>query len=72
MSKLPNPDEMAEFEQGYDLIAPKFLRDWFAGMAMQSLVIQKYVQNEAGRDEVATIAYDVADAMIKARKKPGA
>jgi len=41
------------------------LRDWYAGMAMQSLL----GENVRNLDYVAVDAYDMADAMLKAREK---
>jgi len=52
--KKPTADEIA-------------LRDWFAGLAMASLLGTK-----GGFDEcVATSAYEMADAMLKARENDG-
>jgi len=46
------------------------LRDWFAGQAMQGLVIDKSFIDlySAGATSVAQQAYLVADAMLKARE----
>lgn len=41
------------------------LRDWFAGMAMQGMLAAAENHNT---DELAVYAFDVADAMLKARE----
>ena len=44
------------------------MRDWFAGLAMQGLVAGVY--HESGNYEnTAHMAYELADAMMKARDK---
>lgn len=42
------------------------LRDYFAAKAMQALVSDHLRSN---RDDIALAAYDMADAMLRARKK---
>lgn len=42
------------------------LRDWFAGMALQGLCASCY--ETMTDDGIACTAYEIADAMIKARK----
>ena len=49
------------------------LRDWFAGMALQSY-IQINAQGEVGNDDIRDVylsqaAYEIADAMIKIRNQ---
>jgi len=51
--------------QGYPIHHGMSLRDWFAGMAMQSLVKPA---NNLGVTELAQLAYGFADAMLKARE----
>ena len=43
------------------------LRDWFAGMVMGPLTVSD-ARVEFSRDDDAEMAYDIADAMIAARK----
>lgn len=49
------------------------LRDWFAGQALQQFVDQRdhnvwaHERSAAARAEMATAAYNIADAMIAAR-----
>lgn len=42
------------------------LRDYFAAKAMQSLTIQ-YFESAQTSDEIAEMAYTIADKMLKAR-----
>ena len=42
------------------------LRDWFAGMALQSIVLS---HDSSGVDVVATTAYQYADAMLAERSR---
>ena len=44
------------------------LRDWFAGMAMQGLLADRSWQAMT-TDQVAGVAYCMADAMLKERSK---
>lgn len=43
------------------------LRDWFAGMALQGLLASDSETQSMKFDEAAELAYDHADAMLKAR-----
>jgi hypothetical protein len=45
------------------------LRDYFAGQAMVGIVISREFQ---GFGTIATVAYEIADAMLEARTKPAA
>jgi hypothetical protein len=45
-----------------------YLRDYFAAKAMQSIVNNYMVSQDAGL-EIATKAYEIADAMLKERNK---
>lgn len=40
------------------------LRDWFAGLALQGLVTNQHLSNE----QLAVVAYTLADEMLKVRK----
>ena len=44
--------------------APSDLRDWFAGQAVGSLIL-----NATQRPTAISVAYEVADAMLEAREK---
>ena len=44
------------------------LRDWFAGMVIQSLAMSFASDITWDADEQANIAYAIADAMMEARK----
>lgn len=51
------------------------LRDWFAGMAIADIVKQSTISLGDGEvwipaDQMARVAYDMADAMLAAREKP--
>lgn len=43
------------------------LRDWFAGMALQAYLACSAAPRAHGYDDYATTAYEMADAMLKAR-----
>lgn len=43
------------------------LRDWFAGLAMQSFIGDKRIEFPLDEDLVSMRAYEVADAMLEAR-----
>ena len=45
------------------------LRDWFAGLAMQSLIGDKRIEFPLDEQLVAMRAYEVADAMIIERER---
>lgn len=49
--------------EGYTIQEGMTLRDWFAGMALQGLVMNAYTID----DGIAKTAYEQADAMMKAR-----
>lgn len=56
-----------EFEWGNEGMS---LRDWFAGRAMQSLIVNdKWDERANSEGGVARIAYILADAMLKEREK---
>jgi hypothetical protein len=44
------------------------LRDYFAAKAMQGMCANPNCKAEVGEDKFAEAAYEVADAMMKARK----
>ncbi len=60
----------SERQNGHDSyhFAGMTLRDHFAGLAMQSIAIS-YPREVKSSDEVATDAYEMADAMLKERAK---
>lgn len=45
------------------------LRDWFAGLAMQSLIGDKRIEFPLDEDLVSMRAYEIADAMIMERDR---
>ena len=46
------------------------LRDWFAGLAMQSIMAESSMQHkQPANDCVAIMAYDLAEDMMEERKK---
>lgn len=45
------------------------MRDWFAGQAMAALLADHQLRIANTHDEMAHAAYDMADAMLEARKK---
>ena len=45
-----------------------FLRDYFAAKAMQGMMADGQVLKVASDDELARAAYEMADAMLKARE----
>lgn len=45
------------------------LRDWFAGMALQGPVMTLYCGISCKPPEIASLAYEIADAMLKERSK---
>jgi hypothetical protein len=51
------------FPQSYQQLSGMTLRDYFAGLAMQS-----YPEMDGPPDVTAEWAYEIADAMLKARK----
>ena len=61
MKAFPYHDKALSFMQGMDL------RDWFAGLAMQGLLEHIDIRHEISQNGVATRAYEMADAMMKAR-----
>lgn len=52
--------EIAYIKEGHDL------RDHFAGLAMQGIIVNK--RNDLTIDDMANLAYQYAEAMMKARK----
>lgn len=52
------------FERGQTISPGMTLRDWFAGMALTNA----YTQAEDNRDKAAAWAYELADALLKARQ----
>ena len=44
------------------------LRDWFAGMALQGIIANP-ANNQRDIQQDAALAYETADAMLKAREK---
>lgn len=44
------------------------LRDYFAAKAMQGMMADGQVLRVASDDELASVAYEMADAMLKARE----
>jgi len=61
MKAFPYNDKTLSFQQGMDL------RDWFAGLAMQSMNSRPDYE-DAPIDAIALDAYALADEMMKARK----
>lgn len=61
--KLRIPDSGSDW---LDAMIKKSLRDGFAGQAMQGLLSESSVR--ASKEEFATVAYAMADAMLKARE----
>ena len=59
MKAFPNPNNTQE--GGMDL------RDWFAGLAMQS-INSREEYGDVPNDLIAIAAYDLADEMMEARK----
>jgi NADH dehydrogenase FAD-containing subunit len=45
------------------------LRDYFASKAMQGMFASGNLPKSVGNDEVAQVAYQMADAMMKAREE---
>ena len=62
MKAFPYNDKTLSFQQGMDL------RDWFAGLAMQSMNSCPDYE-DAPIDAIALDAYALADEMMKARAK---
>lgn len=52
-----------------DVVYMGKLRDYFAGKAMQALLINPKSGDEYDIGELADVTYDLADAMLKARLK---
>lgn len=52
-------------KQGYNLE----LRDYFAAQALPALIIKRFYSHSSkhGEEEIATLAYDMADAMLTVR-----
>ena len=50
---------------GYDITGGMTLRDYFAAKAMQGMMVDVYAPNF---DYIANTAYEMADAMMKARE----
>ncbi len=69
---LPNSDvdDLIQFviTQSNAAPQPNPLRDHFAGLAMQGLV-RKFAEDEEPIEELASFAYDIADAMLAKRGK---
>jgi len=59
MKAFPNPNNT--MQEGMDL------RDWFAGMAMQGIIMEGGL-NSTYCTQVSKMAYDFADAMIKTKE----
>ena len=56
-----------EFAPGY---AGMTLRDYFAAKAMQGMMAGGSIRSGTTNAEVATVAYGLADAMLRARQEP--
>ena len=56
-----------EFAPGY---AGMSLRDYFAAKAMQGMMAGGSIRSGTTNAEVATVAYGLADAMLRARQEP--
>ena len=64
-----NSDESA-FPVPADSVADGMtLRDYFAAKAMQAILTHKEAFNDMGETQIAEMAYNQADAMLKARKE---
>lgn len=61
---LWNPD----MNLGDDAGPGMSLRDWFAGKALVGIISHHRSQDCNGRAEVCAIAFEIADAMLKARE----
>jgi len=60
MKAFPNPHRTDE--------TGMTLRDYFAGLAMQGMMASNNLPNSVKNDELAAVAYDLADAMLKERE----
>jgi len=62
MKAFPKLNEkQPSYQTGMDL------RDWFAGLAMQGLVMESIAFQSFGVKKGVEYAYEIADAMMKAR-----
>lgn len=48
------------------------LRDWFAGQALAGIAARGMPAGHANGKDTATVCFALADAMLAARKEPGA
>ena len=71
MSEVKNGGEAFPLQihvsPGSEIQNGMFLRDWFAGMAVQGILANS--EFTCGKDDVAMYAYQYADAMLEARDK---
>lgn len=58
------PVQASDLPGSYEADPGMSLRDWFAGMALANTA---YVDSESSSEATATYAYEVADAMLRAR-----
>jgi hypothetical protein len=69
MNKEIDNGGMAFPSSNYDIaMRGMTLRDWFAGMAMQSIVSRQPQPPVINRRVISGDCYDIADAMIESRK----
>ncbi len=59
------------FPTGNQLVSIPYipLREWFAGQALQSFTSEEIAKDDISNIEIAEICYEMADAMLKARKE---
>ena len=61
MKAFPNPHRTDE--------TGMTLRDYFAGLAMQGIMASGNLPKSVKDDQLAAVAYDLADAMLKSREQ---
>ena len=65
-------DNPMAFPQSNQLYGGMTLRDYFAGQALAALVADQLARADEELDILAVSAYEVADALLAARKAPAA
>jgi hypothetical protein len=68
MNNTNNPSAFPSTKYGMIISTGMTLRDYFAAKAMQSLLLSSSIDQSHWSDMHARFAYDVADAMLKARE----
>jgi hypothetical protein len=72
---FPVPENVAWDEHHNTAVAGMSLRDWFAGQAMKSLILDAWYQDQPSEPmgkcspPIARDAYTMADAMLRAREE---